>query len=325
MSRIINTTGNAEMNSSAFDENTSGTLGTIVHQGFDGPHVNENNVRTLAEKFKGSYKTLRDLHLTSFRIGYERPTQLIEGGLFLTEFKAPKASLDEKKRWFVTDVSVEELEAGDHAIMTVSYIAKNPKDGDTYYSQDEAEEITDTWQMQTQETEFSIYGYCTTNPSPSDNNVKWIKLWEQESGEIYRLFDYTNPEDGNIYSLTEAGEAIAKKIMQGITAIKTYVPVIVHTTIYGSGKLENINIAEDVGYRDTPNCPAWQSLIDKFDWLKIGDDVTAEFSNNQVVKQTRTERWMGSRTKLPDEFYSKDPTKRWKIPMMSAIEFGESI
>lgn len=324
MSRTTPTTGQASLNSNNYDTNTIGTLGKPVHLGFsDGPNVDEDNVKTLTEKIKGNFKTLRDLNLAEFKVGNERPTSLFTSGAIATCFAAPAADLTGKKKWYITSSVVEEEEAGDHAIMTITYTAR--KDKNSSDSEDEAEEITDTWQLETQELDVSIYSYCTDTDSVSNNNAKWIKMWEEESNtKLVSEHKFTNLEDGEVYCLTEAGIAIAKLISRGITTIKSYVPVIVHTTIYTNGSLAEKKIAEDVSTIDTPNYTPWETLISKYHWLKISDNVNAEFSGNNVVKQVRTEKWIGSKTELLSQFYSKKPSERWKMPMASAIEYESS-
>lgn len=304
------------------DTNTEGTLDKIYHLGFtDGPSVDDNGRATLVEEFKGNFKTLRELHLGLFKVNKERPTETIEGGgSFVTYFKAPQPSNNQDIRWFINSVKVEEQEAGDHAIMTVSYIGKLIKN--TSLEEPEAEEISETWQIENQENEVSIYMYCTSDPSISMNNARWIKAWEEESPTLYAKRYYTNPDDGEVYTLTEAGKAIAEYVARGITSIKAFSPVIVRTRIYSAGKIDKIG--EDINTIDTPdNTENWKAFIEAWNWLKVGDDLTAEFSGNEVVKQTRTEKWLGSRTEWPKEFYSKSPKERWKIPMNSVVEYEE--
>lgn len=326
MSRTIPTTGNASISSSAYDTHTFGTLGKPVHLGFtNGPSVDEYGIKTLTEQIKGDFKTLRELNLVEFKVGNERPTDLFTSGAIATCFAAPEADLAGKKKWYITSSNVEEQEAGDHAIMTITYTSKKKK-STTSQEEEEAEEITETWQLECQETSQSIYSYCYADELGVEfNNQQWLKLWEEGTTDLYKNHQFTNPEDGQVYTLTEAGQAIAKHISNGLTDVKAWSPVVVRTRIYTSGKLEAAEIGKDLCTIDTPDYPAWENtLIQYYEWLKIGDELTAEFSGFNVVKQVRTERWIGTRTKLPEEFYSKDRTKRWKIPMKNVIEYESS-
>lgn len=302
----------------------NGVLQQIYHQGFEKmPSVDSYGNMELVEKFKGPTEIMKTLpFMPEFKVGNRRPTQTIENnsGLFVTRISAPQF-YDNRKFWKITGIEIEESEAGDHATATISYV--NDEETISGEEDDEAEEIDDVWELQNLESEESIYAYCTHLTDISCNNYRWLEAWRNPENSTldYKNFKFTDPELGVSGTLTPAGQAIAKFIGRGTDVVKRWNPTIVRTRYYTKGRINDM--AENLCLRDKPDnkCPWSRTLVEKWDWLKIGDDLTVEYANGDIVKQTRVEKWLGSNTTWPNAFYSKDPSERWKTALSVDIEY----
>lgn len=311
------------------ETNNDGVLNKIVHQGFDEmPSVDSAKNMTLTEKFKGPTTLVSKIPFSpDFKIGKQRPTATIENGsVFVTRISAPNPG--DNAWWKITDIRIEEAEAGDHATAIISYVRTTGKiTSDDGEDDEDADEIDDVWELQHQENEASIYVYCCQETALSVNNARWLEAWRNPENSTldYEEYKFEDKELGKAGKLTDAGKAIANHIMRGTEVIKTYNPIIIRTRYYTKGTIKDMG--ENLCRIDTPDkrkCPWRRTLLKQWDWLKISDDLTIEYADGTVKKQTRVERWIGSNTKWPPEFYSPDPKKRWKTQLSAEIEYEKT-
>ena len=112
--------------STAKDEQTEGTLAAIVLQPVErAPTIDVNNNLTYVEVWKGPYGWAKNIYSYD-PIDKSRPVFIlgIKGEVGVVErFDPPSPGKD--KQWFITNVEVRELEAGDHAEIRITYVARD--------------------------------------------------------------------------------------------------------------------------------------------------------------------------------------------------------
>ena len=110
----------------------------------------------LIEKWKGPYAVMKDYPQGQFKPGKLRESCIPVNALTCIAVPLPPAG----KSWIVDNVKIQEIEAGDHCIMTVKYVSDFwTEDKDTPADDDKADVWTLTWQSYS----VSPFRYCANN------------------------------------------------------------------------------------------------------------------------------------------------------------------
>lgn len=337
----------------ALDNQTQGSLATIVVQPSPGmwPRTAKGQSPQLQEVFKGPASILKLLPGQAvspygrFYIGRSRDSLHIDNTHgFIVRFDAPPVPGDPRgmRKWRITSVDVSELTAGDHAIMTVTY-GVGDKDDAKYpepeYTEPEGEEeeakeefrkengiIEDSWSwsMTFAELQVPIWAYVGNQHSGSASdsaNIDEVRAWMNEPNfNIRKLFKYQNKATGELMDLSESSTynvPLAKKIMQGVTHIVQYYPVLecswsIVNKSFLLNKIVGADLNSVVGNPTTTDVecknmtcpftlPTLRSAPSGFlsGWLNVSDTITADVAVDSI-KQTpssstirRSKKWIG--------------------------------
>lgn len=330
----------SQTGTTAIDDQTQGSLTQLILQPSDqSPAISKNSVGRYVEKWKGPYSMVKDLPTSKFGIGFTRDyaLQLLGQANYVARFSAPNPGKDRYGKnltWIIESVTVQELEAGDHAIMTVNYVnIADDQQSDPWTSDPK----DDVWTIQWQSYSVSPYAFCKNKPvedqpfglSASIEDTAWRTNIEKaiQSGEADKSWNY--PIDGRSYKvhLNVAEAAIAEKVLKNVNA-QWHFPVITHQTSMskqisaeGTAELSNVSYPYTIGdhvdhfEEELSGCPYTfpkdVPAAEQWKWLKVGDDMTQskqDFAMYQhdVIKFTRRETWWG--IKDPDiNFYGSTP------------------
>lgn len=141
--------------------NNNGVLSALIQQVSDGSPQYSITASTYTAKFKGPYSILKDANAM---VDLQLSAALARLGITVSkEFNFPTPPTN--TAWYVTGVNVEQLEAGDHAMLTVNCEARNasltPSGGGTY------DPYQDTWQLRWESYTLKPCAFCS-NEQHSD-------------------------------------------------------------------------------------------------------------------------------------------------------------
>lgn len=320
----------------------AGILDCMVMQPNDQtPHLeNGEKADKYSEKWKGPYDKVKDvakapIYGLRLRIDDKRPNF---SGNWISRYDPP--SPPEGKEWFITGLTVEEQTAGDHAILKIDYTARDAGWGAGQFYDDADVVWTLTWQSYN----ATALAFCSNGIDPDTGERKTGDKYKNSSfawhvthcASYQHQIDNSGTEDAiekNAYTWMETdeeGNSIAmtlnddeKKVydryVNNINAVYHY-PIITKTTTYYLKKdtvwsktmgldIDDINDPETDG-----NMPFKFSNTDqgKWEFVKVADNVTMNFDNENYKKYVFTETWWGAR-KWDEKYYSPNSDKRWQL------------
>lgn len=313
-----------------------GVLDCFVQQPVDNtPSADKDGRIIYTEKWKGPYKTAIDI-LDDIKVGMD--IAVFHQWLGANKISCfdppapPKINKDDTgtdNKWIISNIRVQELTAGDHAIIVVEFGANLQKLQDS-----------DTWSVSWQAYTVTPYEFCsgkvheplTISPSfgVGQTELNWsipasrqmIEQYRSHSPQIVKgtdgtaenndesditLFVYKpNPEDEYDYKMLSMREMeVLKKLNQGRNATYHY-PIVTHSVSYigteVSAMIDQIGSLGsdlDTAISSLPSeCP--YSFADfkqgsdnkNWIWLKIGDDIT-QAKTGVTIQFNRKETWAG--------------------------------
>ena len=312
------------------DAQTQGTLAAIVLQPVEqAPAIDADNNLTYVEIWKGPYGWAKDIYeydpidksREEFITSVRGEVQVIE------RFNPPNPGTD--NAWYISNVQVRELEAGDHAEIRVTYTAR-----DLTYEPGQAWNSLghkDVWTLDWQSYSVTPYAFCKNDPTetpcslynPDDwSDTAWRKniedFFQSQSGDK-KEFQYASTAFREYYlTLNNAERLVAKKVIEGKNAIYHY-PVLKHHQEWNkkfaslSANVEFPNtLGEDIDHIVSTESAQLSSCPYKFPtengkpvwtWTKTGDTMTQtkDRATNTVTFARDTVYWG---TKDPDlNFY----------------------
>lgn len=316
-------------NSTSMNSQTPGTLASVVLQPCEqAPSIDADNNLRYVETWKGPYGWAKNIYSYD-PIDKSRPVFIlgIKGEVGVVErFDPPSPGND--KQWFITNVEVRELEAGDHAEIRITYVARdlNITPGQAWNSSVHK----DVWTLDWQSYSVTPYAFCKNDPvedppssQPLDKtSTAWRKniedFFQSQSGDKSK-FEYAPTSFREYYvTLNNAERLVAKKVIDGKNAIYHY-PVLKHHQEWNkefNSLSDNIEfpyvLGEDIDHivsmdsAQLSSCP--YSFPNKdgkplWTWTKTGDTMTQtkDRATNTVIFARDTTYWG---TKEPDEnFY----------------------
>ena len=315
--------------STSIGSQTQGTLAAVVLQPCEqAPTIDLDDNLTYVEVWKGPYAWASAIYAydpinksrEQFILGIRAEVDVIE------RFKPPFPGND--KTWYISNVQVRELEAGDHAEIRITYIAK-----DTTITPEQAWNNLnnkDVWTLDWQSYSVTPYAFCKNDPvedppssQPLDNtSTAWRKniedFFQSQSGDKSK-FEYASTTFREYYlTLNYAERLVAKKVIEGKNAIYHY-PVLKHHQEWNksfsslSGKIDfpttlgdDIDHIVDMNSAQLSSCPykfPTKDGKDLWTWTKTGDTMTQtkDKATNTVTFARDTIYWG---TKEPDyNFY----------------------
>lgn len=299
---------------------SSGVLNELVEQVTDGSPSYNYTSQTFTCKFKGPYSILKDANQM---VDNWLTTALHALSINVTRnFNFPTPP--EGTNWWVVSTSVEQLEAGDHAIVTITSEARDANytpSGDGTF-----DPYADTWQLRWESYTVKPAAFCSNKEHSdyaiTDPNVEeGHQLTGFASREHIDMFVNGNDkgvskghrwyrdDTGQAWYLNDAENYIINKTLEDKSALWHY-PVLTHITQKNfntsniSAVLSN-NISYDesignqidyiVGGSANPSaapkgCP--YTFDGGWMWVKTGDDMAHVKTKGRISFQ-RTETYMG--------------------------------
>lgn len=297
----------------------SGVLTGLVQQPCDQGPAYSAERQTCQLKFKGPYDVMKDINdvvgTTLSAAVQKLPADVWQN------FKFPTPPPDTK--WWVRSTSLEQLEAGDHAVLTMTLDTK-PSDYDPSQQQGSFDPYQDTWQLRWESYTLKPAAFCKNEPH-QDRELTSMTGHEELTGYADRQHvDYfmqagkdncgfaAGPQhywyrttDGD-FLLNDAEELVLKKTLTDTNALWHY-PVLTHQTTQNHYS-QNVSsfISSNVKYAPTvgedvdhvvnglpAGCPYnFPSGDDAWQWVKIGDDMQ-HVKTRERISFTRTETFMG--------------------------------
>ena len=220
----------------------SGVLAECIVQPASNSPQYTNKSSTCEIRIKGPYDSLKDannLTMTDLDTAITRiPTAVSQN----FDFPAPPAD----SKWWVTGSSLEQLEAGDHGILTLTCEVQ-PSDYDPSSSSGAFDPYQDTWQLRWESYTVKPAGFCANTPH-QDRALTSMTGPEQLTGEADRQHIHYfmeagkdnagfsgviqhywyRTQDGD-FVLNDAEQLVLKKTLQDRSALYHY-PVLTHIT-----------------------------------------------------------------------------------------------
>lgn len=313
---------------SARNNQSTGSLARLVQQpGASMPNVTEDSI-TFQEIFKGPYNTLKNLPLRQFNgfprfeVGKERPSAISNDNLFTVRFDPPSPL--SSMAWIIDSVDVEEIEPGDHGIMTVNY--KQGITDETLGPSGRASEDVDgttKWGMSFSQESYDIWVYC--GPSASHANRPRIEAWmNTEDPDLRRNYMWKLPDVNQVNDLFDNDLKLAQKIEKGIMQVMRHYPILNVSWRATKGKVGSVGTHLDY-YTEDPTehlpdsffsgtgdqrkiksarKPPFELPPNRY-WLNIADTVQ---SDGQYI--TRSMQWIGMEW-IDENLYGEDD--RWEF------------
>ena len=346
----IATTGNTAANGA-----TAGMLGCLVQQS-SSQTVSTNTVgpegTELTEVFKGPTAVLKDIiarkNSTAYgiwKVGQPRPTS----NKIISRFTQPTPF--DTYSWLISNIEIQQQEAGDHSLMTVKYkqILKDdidPDGGGVIVHEDST-----AWDLTWGSNNVNIFAFCNalsaarpkridcvnkdipgaashidkTNPSNYANPENIINYAQSLNiNSPVNLKKYQWVQGNYIVELNKHEKEIYEKYAASASPIYHY-PIITKTqNIYTTSN--HVSSSKITGVVDTigspTGCPVYPTN-GTFEYLKVAENIyfSEDIDGNNTNLFTITESWWGSSTEgatagtdagWDDNFYGTGES-RWKI------------
>lgn len=180
--------------------------------------------------------------------------------------------------------------------------------------------LEDIWSIRSCRNDVSVMAYCGVSPGANPQRAD-VEMWMKETKkDLYDDFKFKDG-DGTTRELSEASEALARKIQKGVQSVIRFYPVLTRKRVYSG---QPPKCLEKLGYIDTPATPGnnakrpggVDAAISAHQWLKCQDDS----QQRPDRKWERTESWMGiMKTDDPNASpWDQDlyGANRWEMPYM---------
>jgi hypothetical protein len=322
----------------------NGILVNLVKQVSDNsPFINgeEGDTDELIVTYKGNYNVIKDYPATKFLPGTKLATA--ESTITLTEqfdTPAPRNGFE----WIIASAKVEELESGQHGLLTVncrsSHIETTTEDAWT----DDPKQ--DLWTLTWQSYNVTPYAFCKNDPI-NDQKLKDYKpdvsetaysrniqqFLESRYGKATDFSYFVDPLTKELYRLNEAEALVSKKIDAGVNAIRHY-PIVVHQTAKSktfndlSGYTpDKVKYPDDLGNEidkliltvqptgQPTGCPF---TLEGWSFIKVAEDINCVKENTKLTYYTKEVFW-GAR-EWDENFYGRKDfnhneleTCRWEL------------
>ena len=296
---------------------TKGVLNSLIGQVCDGSPAYSMDGMALTTKWKGPYIRLKELQIVDQPLLTALNTIPLQVYANFTLPTPPTGT-----QWWITRTQVEQLEAGDHGLLTIDCEAKVGQGG----SGGQFDPYQDTWNLRWESYVVKPAAFCSNEAhsdySLTDPNVQpGAFLQGKASREHIDMFlngndkgvskghKWYRDDTGNGWYLTGAEELVANKALQDKSALWHY-PVLTHTTVknYYSSNISAVlsnTVAYDekigqkidylVGGSANPaqvpeGCP--YKFGDDWQWIKTGDDMQ-HVKTRGKISFMRTETFMG--------------------------------
>lgn len=279
----------------------SGVLNELVQQVSDTSPLYADKTMNYKAVFKGPFAYLQTLNNL---VG--KPLQEAMGGLakdVSQTFQFPPPPED--MVWVIVSTKVEQIEAGDHALLICDCEARwitelSPAGGGWTADKDK-----ETWQVRWEAFTCDPYYFCKNQKHEDriapDNNVtettclsghanrEHVDMFLQAKRRgVIKNHRWYECDDGNDYYLNFAEELVTDKKIQETNALK-HRPVLIHTTVedrhfpdisgYINRQLQyrdmvglSVDYIVPFNSQELSSCP--YTFPDKYTWVKQGDDVT---------------------------------------------------
>lgn len=323
---------------------SGGVLSNMVQQPSDQSPSYSKDKLTCQLKFKGPYDKMKDINGIVGKPLSSAITDLPVNVSHNFDFPAAPANT----KWWVTGTTLEQLEAGDHAIMTLTLDAK-PNDYDPEQSGGAFDPYQDTWQLRWESYTVKPAAFCKNEPH--EDKPLTAQTGSQEItgyADRQHVYYFTQAgkdncgfagqqqhywyrtQDGD-FMLNDAEQYILKKTLTDTNALYHY-PVLMHHTTknyysrdissaISSNTKYGTTIGDDIDHVLTgnvpPGCP-YDFPSNTWTWIKTGDDMTHVKTKEKISFQ-RTETFMGVISADPNYYgneafnHSSLDTCRWKI------------
>lgn len=332
--------------SSTASVDLNGVLAECIVQPASNSPQYTNDKQTCEIRIKGPYDQLKDVN----NIVMQKLSDAVELLPVSTsqnfDFPTPPLSSD----WWVTGTSIEQLEAGDHCILTLTCDTR-PYNYDPSGADGAFDPYQDTWNLRWESYTVKPAGFCEnsphedrtltsmTGPEPLSGTASrqhinyFIEAGKDKAGYSNQIQHYWYRTQDGDFVLNNAEELVLQKVLQDRSALYHY-PVLTHTTVKNfTSNLSNI-LSSNVRYTDTlgedidhlvdgvPNgCPysfPESQSGESWQWIKTGDDLQHVKTKERISFQ-RTETFMGV-ISADINFYGNVPFDhsnlsacRWKI------------
>ena len=300
---------------------SNGVLSDLIQQVSDNSPQYTENQQTYIAKFKGPYQVLKNANNMVNKLLTEAFSTINVNTYNNFSFPNPPNGL----QWYVIGTTVEQIEAGSHAILTVTCEAR---DQSFLPSGDVSDPYADTWQLRWESYTLKPAAFCSNKPhydySLTDPNVtEGAKLNGDASREHIDIFLNGNDkgvskghrwyrdDQGQAWYLNDAENLIINKTLEDKSALWHY-PVLTHTTtlnhfvnnvsaVLSNNVKYNEVIGDKIDYivggsanpKASPDgCPYKFPTDPKWIWVKTGDDMQHVKTKGRISFQ-RTETFMG--------------------------------
>lgn len=326
-----------------------GVLDTLVRQTYDNTPSEDQGGIHYEEKWKGPYTKIKEV-LSHINVGMNITRVRATLGSYIgisEQITYPTCPTRDGiiGVWYLNGIRTEEIDAGAHGNLYLSFNAYYGDDGDDLTD----DPFQDTWSINWQSYSVDPYAFCSNNPnqlypcSPTFEVQPSIALppasWDKSAmrahidqylntlpenksvnGKTYYYFTPDQTQMDSRYFLNDVETAVMKKKTLGRSATYHY-PIITHQTV----KKGNIELAYDKTLGDSidhvvdelANCP-YSFPAGKWTWVKIGDDMTQTKvkSPKQMTIFTRRETFAGF-TDVDMNFYGNEPFNHSEAGILS--------
>lgn len=295
----------------------NGILVNLVKQVSDNsPYINgeEGDTDELTVTYKGNYNVIKDYPATKFLPGTKLSEA--ESSIFLSEqfdTPAPRNGYE----WIIASAKVEELESGQHGLLTV--ICRSSK---ITISTDEPwvdDPKQDLWTLTWQSYNVTPYAFCKNDPvnnqklkdyKPDKKETAYSRnihqFLESRYGNAENFSYFVDPLTKELYRLNEAEALVSKKIDAGVNAIRHY-PIIVHQTAQ-SKTFDNLSsmttndlkypddLGQEIDYLISDNQPTGQPedcpfTLEGWSFIKVAEDINCVKENTKLTYYLKEVFW----------------------------------
>ena len=250
--------------SSTESTGTDGVLVNLVQQPTDQSPTYTKDRQTCQLKFKGPYDVMKDINDVVMQPLSVAMTRLPLDISHNFDFPTPPAGM----QWWVASTQLEQLEAGDHATLTMNLDTK-PNDYDPDSSQGAFDPYQDTWQLRWESYTVKPAAFCK-NDAHDDAPLTSLTSEAEITGYADRQHInyfmqagkdncgyaaanghyWYRTQDGD-FMLNDAEAYVLKKTLTDTNALYHY-PVLTHTTTknFYTSNISSI-ISNHVTYSDT--------------------------------------------------------------------------
>lgn len=315
----------------------SGVLAECVVQPTSNSPQYSREKQTCEIKLKGPYNILKDANTLVMNDLTTALSALSINVSKVFNYPAPPTGM----KWWVTDTSVEQLEAGQHGILTIvcDTVSSTYDPGEN----GAFDPYSDTWSLRWESYTVKAVGFCANTPHedraltsmtgaeiiPGDADRQHINYFleagKDKSGYSGQIEHYWYRTTDGDFILNDAEGLVLEKALADKSALYHY-PVLQHTTVknYKPNVLNTYSntLGEDIDHEvELPSdCPYTFPTTQgqSWTWIKTGDDMQ-QVKTREKTSYQRTETYMGVR-EADQNFYGNIPFNhndlkncRWKI------------